>query len=179
MRRAAGGRKSAETAPSVENGNLNTIETVDVGPLPTILGYALRRAQLAVFKEFQARFEAINIRPSQFGILTVIARNPGIKQTQVSEALYIKRANLVRLLDELEARDLIRRDASVHDRRSHSLNLTAYGTLFVAQMEEIHRQLEDHLADLLGKEAKASLLKMLHLLIASAPGADDLAADYD
>lgn len=179
MARSAGGRKTKEAAVAPGSSGQSPVDIVDTGYLPTVLGYALRRAQLAVFKEFKARFDGIGIRPSQFSILTIIARNPGIKQTQLSEALFIKRANLVRLLDELELRDLIRRDAAVNDRRSHFLILTAHGVAFVAQMEEIHRQLEDHLASVLGKEAKVALLKMLYQLIESAPGTEDVAADYD
>lgn len=150
---------------------------VDLGYLPDLLGYALRRAQLAVFKQFKARFEPLEIRPSQFSILVVIANNPAISQTQLSDALYIKRANLVRLLDELEQRHLIRRTVAPTDRRSHALHLTAQGTAFVARMEAVHREFEDGLAEIVGQEGKPLFLKQLYRLIASAGIVEDGAAE--
>ncbi len=100
---------------------------IDYGPLNRRLGYVLRRAQIAVFRDFFAEFEAFDIRPGQYSILTVIESNPGLKQSAVSEALGIKRANFVAMIDELERRGLVRRDAAPNDRRSHALVLTPGG----------------------------------------------------
>src|SRR5690348_16351341 len=60
---------------------------VDLGQLPGLIGYVLRRAQLAVFQDFFAAFAPHNIRPAQFSVLTVIDRNPGLTQSQVAGAL--------------------------------------------------------------------------------------------
>jgi hypothetical protein len=51
---------------------------IDLGPLPGLIGYVLRRAQLVVFQDFFAAFAPFDIRPAQFALLTVIARNPGL-----------------------------------------------------------------------------------------------------
>ena len=85
--------------------------TIDLGPLPELIGYVLRRAQLAVFQDFFAAFAPFDIRPAQFSVLTIIERNPGLTQTQVAEALGIKRTNFVGMLDELEKRGLAERAA--------------------------------------------------------------------
>src|SRR6478752_9631441 len=77
---------------------------IDLGPLPELMGYVLRRAQLVVFQDFFAAFAPFDISPAQLSVLTVIERNPGLTQTQVAAALGIKRTNFVGLLDELERR---------------------------------------------------------------------------
>ena len=82
---------------------------IDLGPLPELIGYVLRRAQLVVFQDFFAAFAPFDIRPAQFSVLTVIERNPGLTQSQVAEALGIKRTNFVGMLDELEKRGLAER----------------------------------------------------------------------
>jgi DNA-binding MarR family transcriptional regulator len=69
----------------------------------------LRRAQLAVFQDFFMAFAPFDIRPAQYSVLTVIERNPGLTQSQVAEALGIKRTNFVGMLDALEARGLTER----------------------------------------------------------------------
>ena len=54
---------------------------LDLGPLPHLLGYALRRAQIAVFADFIAAFEPLGLRPAQFSVLLLIDINPGCKQS--------------------------------------------------------------------------------------------------
>ncbi|MEN3384710.1 MAG: hypothetical protein V7608_4754, partial [Hyphomicrobiales bacterium] len=62
---------------------------IDLGPLPELIGYVLRRAQLVVFQDFFSAFAPFDISPAQFSVLTVIERNPGLTQTQVAAALGI------------------------------------------------------------------------------------------
>ncbi len=100
---------------------------IDYGPLDRRLGYVLRRAQMAVFRDFFSAFEAFDIRPAQYSILTVIECNPGLKQSEVSEALGIQRTNFVAMVDELQRRGLVRRDPAPNDRRSYALVLTETG----------------------------------------------------
>ena len=69
----------------------------------------LRRAHLVVVKNFMTVCAELDIRPAQYGILTVIENNPGLKQIDVSLALGIKRTNMVALIDALQKRDLVRR----------------------------------------------------------------------
>src|SRR5215475_14751218 len=97
---------------------------VDLGPLPELIGFMLRRAQIAVFGEAFRLFSQVDIRPAQFSVLTVIERNPGLTQSQVSAALGIKRTNSVGLLDELERRALAERRQAARDKRSYALYLT-------------------------------------------------------
>ena len=82
---------------------------IDLGPLPELIGYVLRRAQLVVFQDFFSAFAPFDIRPAQFSVLTVIERNPGLTQSQVAAALGIKRTNFVGMLDALEKRGLAER----------------------------------------------------------------------
>src|ERR1700694_4885401 len=81
---------------------------VDLGMLPDLIGFMLRRAQIAVFQEIFKLFSEVDIRPAQFSVLTVIEKNPGLTQSRVSAALGIKRTNFVALLDSLEQRGLAR-----------------------------------------------------------------------
>ena len=64
-------------------------------PLDEYVGYALRRAQIAVFEEFIREFEPLDLRPAQFSVLLVIHRDPGLNQSEVAARLGIQRANFV------------------------------------------------------------------------------------
>ena len=114
---------------------------LDFGPLAQRLGYVLRRAQIAVFRDFFDTFAPFDIKPAQYSILTIIEHNPGLKQTQVCDALGIKRTNFVAMIDELEARGLARREETPGDRRSHALVLTRAGEEL---MPELHARAALH-----------------------------------
>jgi DNA-binding MarR family transcriptional regulator len=150
--RAAGKDEAAEEgAPDEKRGG------VDYGPLDRRIGYLLRRAQIAVFKDFFAAFEVYDIRPGQYSILTVIERNPGMKQGEVSAALGIKRANFVAMIDVLETREFVRRDPTPGDRRSYALRLTEKGARLMTELHALSERHERKIADAIGIETYLSL----------------------
>ena len=146
---------------------------LDLGELPLLSGYMLRRAQFAAFNDFLRFFNDLGVRPVQYAVLTVIDKNPGLKQSQISEALGIKRANLVAILDAIERRGLARREAVATDRRSYALRLTEKG---VALMKELRARSEAHekrLAASIGEDGRRELLKLLAGVIeAVGPGSE-------
>ena len=105
---------------------------------------------MVVFKDFFAAFEAHDIRPGQYSILTVIGCNPGLKQGEVSAALGIKRANFVAMIDVLEKRKLVRRDPAPHDRRSYALNLTEKGANFLPELHALAERYEKTIVEAIG-----------------------------
>lgn len=100
---------------------------LDLGPLPSLLGYALRRTQVAVFSDFLTTFSELDLRPAQFSVLLLIRHNPGCKQSDIAEALGILRPNFVAMMDELDHRGLTQRTTAKADRRSYALFLTQEG----------------------------------------------------
>jgi len=149
--RTAVRRAAAEATPA----------QTDLGPLPALVGYALRRAQLAVFQDFVETMAALDIRPAQFSVLLLIERNPRVNQAQIGEALGIKPANLAVMLNELAARGFAERRPGALDRRAHALHLTTAGR---ALMRHLHARVADHerrLVERLGTTGKAQLLRLL------------------
>ncbi len=149
---------------------------VDLGPLTDGIGYMLRRAQLASFKNFQQVFGPVGITPAQYSVLLIIELNPGLRQTQVSDALGIKRANFVGLIDVLEKRGLAQRIPAV-DRRSYALHLTEQGRKFLKPLRELNDAHEAQLAAALGKDGRAALVSALTAIASmetvSGPATDD------
>jgi len=145
---------------------------VDLGLLTNLLGYALRRAQVAVFADFHRRFAAEDIRPAQFSVLQVLRHNPGLRQAKVSAALGVKRTNFVPLFDVLETRGLAERRKVPGDRRASALFLTSAGEALLDRLDATIAGHEGRfVARVGGQEAKAQLLGLLRRLI--EPDADD------
>jgi hypothetical protein len=61
-------------------------KSVNFGPLATWIGFNLRMAQEATFQAFSHLSQEIGESPGRFGTLTLISRNPGISQTELSQA---------------------------------------------------------------------------------------------
>jgi DNA-binding MarR family transcriptional regulator len=148
---------------------MNERQTIDLGPLPELIGYVLRRAQLAVFQDFFAAFAPFDIRPAQFSVLTIIERNPGLTQTQVAEALGIKRTNFVGMLDELEKRGLAER-RQARDKRSYALYLTADGAALMRKLRPVIKAHESRMIARVGEDGREALVTLLQEIVnADAP----------
>jgi len=136
-------------------------QDLELGVLDTHLGYFVRRLQVWIFQDFVRALASFDIRPAQFSVLVVIEANSGLSQADLSERLGIERARLVRLLDELEKRGLIRRQPSPLDRRSHALVLTREGQKRLKHMKVLAAEHEDNLAERLGATKREALLGVL------------------
>ena len=134
---------------------------IDLGHLRDLVGYAIRRAQIAVFRHFRKSFAAYKIRPIHYGVLTVVGANPGLKQSEVCTALGIKRANFVGILNELERRGLVER-RSAKDQRVNALYLTRAGKALIEKLRQINKRHEREVTAGLTSNERVRLIEMLN-----------------
>lgn len=98
-----------------------------LGVLDGLVGYHLRRASSVFGSDFGRTVGGEGLRQVPFAILSVIAANPGIRQGAAGEALGIKRANMVVLINELVEAGHVERAPAADDRRAIALSLTTSG----------------------------------------------------
>lgn len=138
----------------------------DTGAVSEIIGYRLRRAQVSVFQQFMARFAEFGLTPAEYSVLALVGANPGSKQTQIGEALGIKRANFVTLINAVEQRGLTERRQPAGDRRSNALFLTEAGEAFIARANMVQAQFEAEMVEQLGgQKARDQLVALLDRLV--------------
>jgi DNA-binding MarR family transcriptional regulator len=152
--RVKGGKMDGDISPEAER-------PIDLGILPGLIGYHLRKAQLAVFQDFARAVGAGELTPGQFGALIVVERNPGLSQTRLGQTLGIDRSTLVAVIDRLEERGLVERADAPHDRRSYALYISEAGQLLLNDLVARVRAHEAHIAGDLDAEEKASLIALL------------------
>jgi DNA-binding MarR family transcriptional regulator len=133
----------------------------DFGFLTGLIGYQLRRAQVAVFQHFADAFRELDITPGQLGTLVLVHANPGLSQSALGAALGIDRSTVVPLIDRLEARELVVRARSPTDRRSHALRLGPAGEQLLAEAERRVRAHEDAIAHRLSEAERRTLIELL------------------
>jgi DNA-binding MarR family transcriptional regulator len=140
---------------------------LDHGLLNSLIGYHLRRAQVAVFQHFGEMFKAIDLTPGQLGALALIAANPGLSQSALGTGLGVDRSTVVPLIDRLEARGLVVRAPSPRDRRSHALQLSPAGT---ALLEAAATRVREHEAAIALRLNEAERRTLIELLSRIGPG---------
>jgi DNA-binding MarR family transcriptional regulator len=147
--------------PSDKPGAVDRDAEISLGLLPSLLGYNLRRAQVAVFQNFTEVVGASELTPGQFGVLVVIEANPGLSQTQLGNALGIDRSTVVAVIDRLESRGLVARQPAPNDRRSHALHLSDNGKTTLRRLTERVRAHERQIAERLSADEQARLIELL------------------
>jgi DNA-binding MarR family transcriptional regulator len=160
-RRAAPRRRSGIGAEADAAASAFALErSVDMGKMHGYLGYLLRRAQMLAYADFIAELAELNLSPGQFGVLTVIDTNPGLRQSEVSAALGIQKTNFVAVLNEFERRALAERRAA-GDRRSYALFLTAAGKALLRRARAAQARHEARIAEPLAASERAQLIGLL------------------
>ncbi|MDE5447088.1 MarR family transcriptional regulator [Bradyrhizobium sp. CSA207] len=158
-------RTDTSTSPRKRAGNgaalRDDVDQIGLDALVGHAGYAVRRFQLWIFQDFIKTLGAVDIRPTQYSVLTVIGANPGLSQMAVAKRLGIERARLVHLLDSLEQRRLVKRIKSKTDRRSHALHLTAQGDTALAKFKRLAAAHERHVEEKIGRANREQLLQIL------------------
>ncbi|WP_068875933.1 MULTISPECIES: MarR family winged helix-turn-helix transcriptional regulator [unclassified Phenylobacterium] len=134
---------------------------VALGGLDAQVGFMLRLAQVAVFKDLIEALRPFGLRPTDFSVLLVIEATPGLKQQAVGEALSIQRPNLVTIIDQLEGRGLVKRGAAPGDRRSYALALTPEGEKLLAGAKAAHGAHTERVTAALGDMDKHMVLEAL------------------
>jgi DNA-binding MarR family transcriptional regulator len=107
-------------------------EALKPGMLPGLLGYRLRLAQQALFRDFAATVAELS--PGRVGILLLIEANPGVTQSRLAQAVSLERSTMVGVLHVLEGRGLVERRRG-EDRRTNGLWLTPGGRSLAGKLK--------------------------------------------
>ena len=140
---------------------------VALGLLPSYVGYNLRRAQAASFRQLDILAEDLNLTPGQFSLLSLLAVNPGISQKALSTVTGVDTSTMSPALDALARRGLINRARAEHDRRSYSLSLSPAGKALLAAMRNRIEEQERIMAEALEPGERERLLAMLKRITAA------------
>jgi DNA-binding MarR family transcriptional regulator len=98
---------------------------------------------------FGTALAEIGLHPREFGVLMVIAEQPGITQQGIVDATQVDSSTMVATLDVFEERGLATRRVHPQDRRKRTVHLTPEGQELLARAQE--------LADDVGEQALAPL----------------------
>jgi DNA-binding MarR family transcriptional regulator len=116
-------------------------EQLDLNGLPGLLGFQVRRAQIAMYRDFNATLKPVDLTQKQYAVLALLRANPGASQIAIAGTLGMDRATMMAIVDRLQDRHLLVRERSKTDRRRQELYLTEEG---LAQFEDANRLIAKH-----------------------------------
>jgi DNA-binding MarR family transcriptional regulator len=149
QRRARARKKGARARPSPRGGGESERAVdarVDLGILPGLLGYNLRRAHQVSWRTYVSFIGKDKIRPGLFSLMCLVRSNPGISQIELGTHLGVDKTSIVALLDRLERDGWLQRKRSTRDRRRQGICLTEAGAKEFEVLVQQVRALERHMA---------------------------------
>ena len=134
---------------------------VQYGVLDSLMGYAIRRAQIKTYETFIMALEPWGITPPRFSAMVIVSLNPGLKLTQLAKIMGIARSGAVILVDALEDLGYMERQPAPEDRRAFSLALTEKGKQDLVQISQIVAQQDQQVVQPLTATERQDLHRLL------------------
>ncbi|CTQ55929.1 Transcriptional regulator SlyA [Roseibium album] len=124
-------------------------------------GYQMKRTFNVIQSDLSRTLKPFDLRMLTYSALVLIVDNPGLRQSQLAEAMDIERPNLVLIVDELERRDLIIRDRLPNDRRAYALKVTLAGRQLYQKTIAAVKAHEEMLLEGIGDDALATAMDVM------------------
>ena len=155
------------------------MRAVSTSPRPAVpdrdaAGNSLGRLLIGVAREMRTSFERrlapLDITAQQAELIHRVHRHGHPSLNELTHLLMTDIAGVTRLVDRLEAKGLVRRVASVDDRRALRLLLTPRGRALVPRLARIAEEQKRQLVQGLTPAEEARLRGLLLRLLANARG---------
>jgi DNA-binding MarR family transcriptional regulator len=136
---------------------------------------AFRLAQVGgrAAQEFGKALAPLQLTPPDAGILRLLSLSPGISQQELARRLGMHASRLVALIDTMEERKLLVREANTSDRRLYSLHLSDTGRAALSAISRVARAHDERFCAVLDEEERSHLRALLEKLASKhnlAPG---------
>lgn len=133
--------------------------------LETLPGHYIRRLQQIAVAVFLQEVEQHGLTPVQYSALQGIENVPGVDQRTLARTIGFDTSTIASVIDRLEARGLVLRNASPSDKRVRLLTLTDEGRTLLAAMIPSMLRAQDRMLDPLPEADRAEFMRMLRTLV--------------
>jgi DNA-binding MarR family transcriptional regulator len=126
-----------------------------------LMNWVATRSRLLFARRLQ---ECCGLHPREFGVLNVIASNPGVTQQAIGGDAGIDPSTMVATLDALEQRGLAERRPHPGDRRKRSIHLTPEGKRVLREGRKVARTVGEEVYGTLSEKEHEQLMTILRKL---------------
>jgi MarR family transcriptional regulator, lower aerobic nicotinate degradation pathway regulator len=137
---------------------------VELDALP---GHHIRRLQQIAVAIFLQETDAHGLTPVQYAAMQAVANSPGFDQRTLASTVGFDTSTIGGVIDRLEARGLLTRNASPNDRRVRLLTLTDAGRALLEAGIPAMLRAQQRMLEPLPKKERAEFMRMLRVLVAA------------
>lgn len=142
---------------------------IPVGGYPSVLrshlGFCLYKSAIRLRGLLDEAFLNSGLITPQFGVLSVLLSSGPISQGEISQRMGIDKATMVKLVDGLEQRGLLKRTPDRTDRRVRIVDVTAKGKKTFSQLIKKAREVEARFTSRLSSEERETLRQLTSRLL--------------
>jgi DNA-binding MarR family transcriptional regulator len=128
-------------------------------------GHYIRRLQQIAVAVFLQETEAHGLTPVQYAALNQVARTPGIDQRTLARTIGQDTSTIAGVIDRLEGRGLMQRQASSEDRRVRLLALTEAGQDVLDAIGPDILRAQERMLNPLTRAERAEFMRMLRAVV--------------
>lgn len=136
-------------------------------------GHDIRRLHQISVAIFMQETEAFGVTPVQYAALQAVGHQPGMDQRTLARTIGFDTSTIAGVIDRLEARGLMQRNASAQDRRVRLLTLTEAGVALLAALVPAMLQAQQRILSPLPEAERGEFMRMLAVLIAGHRAVED------
>lgn len=133
-------------------------------------GYYIRRLQQISVAIFMEETAAYGITPVQFAVLSTVQRHPGLDQRTLARTIGLDTSTIAGVIDRLERRGLLQRNASAADRRVRLLTLTNEGETLLGTVIPAMLKAQERILKPLPAGERDQFMRMLKVLVEANNG---------
>ena len=128
----------------------------DLSPL-----FLLHRAGQFADNQFVLENKAVDITPRQFAVLSCVARNKNLSQSDIVNKTGIDRSTLADIVRRLSGQGLLERSRTREDARRYAVRLTQKGSDLFNQVQPAATAADNHILSCLHADDRKALLDAL------------------
>jgi DNA-binding MarR family transcriptional regulator len=121
----------------------------------------LRRAFLSLSRCGDAVFSPYRLTTEQYALMRSVQRNPGIRQTEITDKIFAEPNTVTAMVTLLEKRGILRRKPSSTDGRVRQLFLTAHGRTVMNRLSSDWQPMREVLRKCFAGDAGQQALEIL------------------
>lgn len=137
-------------------------DRIELDDLP---GHHIRRLQQIAVALFLQEAEAFGVTPVQYAALKGVAAAPGVDQRTLARTIGLDTSTTGGVLDRLESRGLLQRNANPEDRRVRLLTLTPAGRELLEQVTPAMLRAQQRILEPLPAAERRQFMRMLRTLV--------------
>ncbi len=133
--------------------------------LESLVGHDIRRLQQIAVAIFLQENHALGLTPVQYAALQGVRNTPGVDQRTLARTIGFDTSTIAGVVDRLEARGLMRRNASASDRRVRLLEVTEEGVKLLEAALPAVMHVQERILEPLPAKERVEFTRMLRQLV--------------